>query len=135
MIREVDVERIVTHCRVEAPMEACGIIAGTIHETDDRVEKTIQIVYQCRNELNSPTEYSIGAEEQLAIFLEIENRQSDLLGFYHSHPHNARPSSIDKARANYPGYSYLIVALQPLCLSSWVLEENGEFTEETVSVL
>jgi proteasome lid subunit RPN8/RPN11 len=133
-IKSLDFERIVTHCRTEAPIEACGIIAGTIQQANDIIAKEVSNVYRCRNELNSPTEYSIGAEEQLAIFQAIDKTRINLIGFYHSHPNNSHPSSIDKARANYYGYSYLIVALNPLHISSWVLQEDGEFTEEPVHV-
>ncbi len=69
------------------------------------------------------------------FFQEIEKMHFCLIGFYHSHPSESRPSSIDKAKANYYGYSYLIVALHPLNTSSWVLEDNGEFTEEAIQVI
>lgn len=134
-IKVTDLIRIVTHCRTEAPIETCGIVAGNIRPVNGALGKYIHTVYRCRNVLNSPTEYLIGAEEQLFIFQEIEKTHASLIGFYHSHPSDSRPSSIDKARSNYYGYSYLIVALQPINLTSWVLEDNGEFSEEAIHVI
>jgi len=107
-----DLENIISHCKEESSIEACGILAGKIEDSDEIIVKEVLKVYGCRNELNSPTEYRIGAEEQFRIFSEIDDLGLDLLGFYHSHPHTfSRPSSIDKKRANYYGCSYMIIFL------------------------
>jgi proteasome lid subunit RPN8/RPN11 len=134
-IRTKDVKGIISHCEKEQPIEACGILAGKITRIDGAVVKEVLKVYTCRNELNSPTEYRINAEEQLQIFDEIDRSGLDLLGFYHSHPYtNSQPSPIDKERGNYFGYSYVIVSLQPAKVSSWILEEDG-FKEEEISTI
>ena len=119
ILRSKDFETIVSHCKEEEPIEACGIIAGQIIECDEKIEKQVNKIYLCKNESHSPIEYKIGAEEQLRIFTEINANCLDLLGFYHSHPNtSSNPSKIDEKRANYVGYSYLILSLHPIKISS-----------------
>ncbi len=135
-IRFKDLEKIVSQCREEEPIEACGILAGNIRDLNGKIVKEVLKIYNCRNELNSSTEYKIGAEEQFKIFSEISDLDLDLLGFYHSHLYNSsKPSKIDEERANYYGYSYLIIALHPRKVSSWILERKGVFKEEEIRII
>jgi len=134
-IRSKDLDDIVSHCRREAPVEACGILGGRVTKADGAIIRDVLRVYMCRNELDSPTEYRIGGEEQIQAFTDIERSGMELLGFYHSHPQgDARPSPIDRERGNYIGYSYVIVSLSPTRVSSWVLGQEG-FMEEEVQVI
>ena len=131
-IRSRDLEKMISHCREEWPIEACGVLAGKI---GDEVKNVLK-VYKCENELGSPLEYRIEAEEQFKIFREIEKLGLDLLGFYHSHPSTSSdPSAVDKEKANYIGYSYMIVSLHPVRVSSWVLENIGIFKEEEIQTI
>jgi len=138
-IRRRDLENVLSHCSDENPIEACGILAGTIKASSEGRIKEVLKVYHCRNELNSPTEYRIDAEEQFKVFSEIDAIELDLLGFYHSHVSHTykspKPSSIDRDRANYIGYSYMIVALHPTRVSSWILEKKGVFKKEEICIL
>ena len=127
-----DLSNIIFHCREEEPIEACGVLAG---EIGDEVKEVIK-VYKCENELGSPTEYSIEAEEQFKIFSEIEDLGLDLLGFYHSHPSTSSdPSAVDKERANYLGLSHMIVSLHPVKVSSWILQDISVFKEEEIPTI
>jgi proteasome lid subunit RPN8/RPN11 len=120
---------------MQNPLETCGILAGIITDVDEVSIRDVLKVYHCRNELDSPTEYRIEPEQQLQIFEEIERVGLDLLGFYHSHPRgDPRPSNIDRERANYVGYSYLIVSLYPVRVSSWFLDEFGFKKEEIQTI-
>ena len=138
-IRLRDLEKIFLYCREELPIEACGILSGKIKNSEGVAIKEVLKVYNCKNELNSPTEYKIGAEEQFKIFSELEGFNLRLLGFYHSHVSHpylySKPSSVDEERANYIGYSYLIITLNPEKVSSWILEEKGLFTEEEIQTI
>jgi proteasome lid subunit RPN8/RPN11 len=146
ILRSKDFETIVSHCKEEEPIEACGIIAGQIRDHNEKIvkevlhnEKIVKEVlkiYLCKNELQSSVEYKIGAEEQLRIFSEINDEDLDLLGFYHSHPNtSSNPSQIDEKRANYIGYSYLIISLHPTKISSWILEQKRSFTKEEINII
>jgi proteasome lid subunit RPN8/RPN11 len=138
-IRRYDLENVLTHCSDENPIEAYGILEGTINASSGGRIKEVLKVYHCRNALNSPTEYRIDAEEQFKVFSEIDAVELDLLGFYHSHVSHPdtspKPSSIDEERANYIGYSYMIIALHPTRVSSWILEKKGIFKKEEVRIL
>jgi proteasome lid subunit RPN8/RPN11 len=47
----------------------------------------------------------------MAAIDRVEDRGSDAVGFYHSHPESDPvPSATDRARATWPGYVYLIVS-------------------------
>lgn len=82
-IRLGDLEKIFHHCREELPIEACGILAGKIKDDKEVTVKEVLRVYNCRNELNSPTEYKVGVEELFKILSEINDMSLRLLGFYH----------------------------------------------------
>jgi proteasome lid subunit RPN8/RPN11 len=136
ILRSKDFETIVSHCKEEEPIEACGIIAGQIRDHNEKIVKEVLKIYLCKNELQSSVEYKIGAEEQLRIFSEINDEDLDLLGFYHSHPNtSSNPSQIDEKRANYIGYSYLIISLHPTKISSWILEQKRSFTKEEINII
>ncbi|MCK5402772.1 M67 family metallopeptidase [Candidatus Bathyarchaeota archaeon] len=136
ILRSKDFETIVSHCKEEEPIEACGIIAGQIIECDAKIVKEVLKIYLCKNESHSPIEYQIGAEEQLLIFSEINANCLDLLGFYHSHPNtSSNPSKIDEKRANYVGYSYLILSLHPIKISSWILKKQRFFIKEELDII
>jgi proteasome lid subunit RPN8/RPN11 len=138
-IRRRDLENIFSHCNEEDPIEACGIVAGTIRASNGDLIKEVLKVYPCKNALNSQTEYRIDAEEQFKVFSEIDALELDLLGFYHSHVsrtyRSLKPSSIDEERGNYIGYSYIIIALHPTRVSSWILEKKGVFKKEEIRIL
>jgi proteasome lid subunit RPN8/RPN11 len=134
-IRSKDLDDIVYHCVREQPIEACGILSGKSAKVDASVVREVLKIYRCLNELNSRTEYRIAGEEQIRVFDDIENSGSEVLGFYHSHPcTDSQPSSIDKEKGNYIGYSHVIVSLCPTKVSSWVLEEDG-FKEEQIHIV
>jgi len=102
------VERISLHSRESYPVEACGILIGTA--TGD--ERTVKEVWPARNELSSKSSYEINPETLFRAFMYAEQKKLDVVGFYHSHPFwSADASAIDRARANYPGLSYLIYSV------------------------
>lgn len=129
------IEDIIRHCKEETPIEACGILAGKIKHPSKDTIKEITKIFRCKNQLNSTTLYEIGAEEQYKIYTQIDDLGFELIGFYHSHPHTStKPSSIDREKSCYYGYSYLIVSLNPVRISSWVLEEKGVFKAEDIYI-
>lgn len=87
----------------EAPLEACGILAGL---NDHSVE-----VIPVTNILASPVAYRMDPKEQLQAMLLIEENGWDMLGIYHSHPAGpASPSASDISKAHYPDSVYLILS-------------------------
>lgn len=82
------------HVAQQAPLEACGLLAGK----NDRIEKVILIP----NQAQSPVRFVMDPYEQLHAFDWIESNDLDLLGIFHSHPAGPETASAtDVAEAAY----------------------------------
>lgn len=100
--------RISLHSKQCYPLEACGILIGNLTGNERKVTEA----WPARNQLSSESSYEIHPETLLQAFTYAEQRRLEILGFYHSHPFwSADASEIDKARANYPGLSYVIYSV------------------------
>ena len=87
-------DEMIHHIEEQAPLEACGLLAGKKH----RVEKVIPI----RNQAQSPVRFVMDPYEQLRAFEWIDSRAFDLVGIFHSHPAGPEiPSPTDVAEAAY----------------------------------
>ena len=103
-----NVERISSHSKESHPVEACGVLIGTL-AGDERI---VTEVWPAKNRLSSESSYEIDPETLLRAFSHAEQNKLEVVGFYHSHPFSsADVSAIDKARANYPGLSYVIYSI------------------------
>jgi len=96
--------QIVAQARAEAPIEACGILAGT----DGKIEK----LYKMTNADASRDHFMMEPAEQFAVVKDIRSEGLKMLAIYHSHPESpARPSAEDICLALTPGVIYVIVSL------------------------
>ena len=87
-------EEMRRHVIEQAPLEACGLLAGK----NDQVEKVLPV----RNQAQSPVRFVMDPYQQLAAFEWIESQALELVGIYHSHP--AGPEEVsptDIAEAAY----------------------------------
>jgi len=101
-------ERITSHSKESHPVEACGVLIGTL-AGDVRI---VTEVWPAKNQLSSESSYEIDPETLFRAFSYAEQSKLEVVGFYHSHPFSsADASAIDKARANYPGLSYVIYSI------------------------
>ena len=90
-----------SHVVAEAPLEACGLLAGE--------GKASRAAYPIRNQAQSATRFLMDASQQVAAFVEIEEQGWELLAIYHSHPAGpSGPSQTDLAEALYPDTFQLI---------------------------
>lgn len=114
--------------------EVCGVLAGEYDEN----RTIVTDVYSAENAAETPEiRYAIDPEEQFEIMERIENDDLEVVGFYHSHPAGpTRPSETDADRATWPGYSYVIVALDGYpYVGSWRWRGDDErFEQELVRV-
>jgi len=95
---------IVTHARVDAPIEACGLLAGA--------DGVVKRAYRLTNCDASPEHFSLDPREQFAAAKEMRAAGLELLAVYHSHPASpARMSDEDLRLALAPGMRYVIVSL------------------------
>jgi len=98
-------EQMTEQARTEAPIEACGILAGT----DGRAEK----LYRMTNAEERGDHFMMDPKEQFAVVKDIRSSSLELLAIYHSHPETpARPSAEDIRMALTPDVVYVILSLQ-----------------------
>lgn len=110
-IGEEVIQEMIQHSESESPNEACGILAGVIEGDMVRVTE----VHRCENVHPDPLmEYFVKPEDQFRIFLELDAKEEDVVGFYHSHPRGPdSPSRIDASKNYWPDYPVAIVSLHP----------------------
>lgn len=73
------------------PIEACALLFGKLSNGEAVAEK---IVF-APNKLQSTVRFEIDPETVATAFAEAEKKGLDFVGFFHSHPAPAAPSSID----------------------------------------
>ena len=96
---------MVTQAKTEAPVEACGILAGK----DGIVKK----LYKMTNTDHSRDHFMMAPEEQFKVAKDIRASGLELLAIYHSHPDSpARPSKEDIRLAITPDIAHVIVSVQ-----------------------
>ncbi len=127
---------VVYHAYDGDEAEVCGVLAGT--QGADGDPSVVTRTYATENVAETPRiRYLIDPEAQLEAIEAAEDDGLDVVGFYHSHPTGpTEPSETDAARATWPGYSYVICALDgyPYVGSwRWRGEDDG-FERETVAV-
>jgi len=82
------------HVSKQAPLEACGLLAGK----KDFVERVLKI----GNAAQSPVRFLMDPQEQYNALIWIEDNELDLVGIYHSHPLGPETASAtDIAEAAY----------------------------------
>lgn len=97
-------QQMIAQARAEAPIEACGMLAGR----DGAVEK----LYKMTNADNATDHFMMEPAEQFAAIKDMRSAGVEMLAVYHSHPESpARPSQEDIRLALTPGVMYVIVSL------------------------
>ena len=121
-----DYEKIVAHAKKEAPVEACGLIAGELSGED----KTIKKVYILTNTDHAEEHFTLDPKEQLAAVKDMRANGLVPLGNWHSHPVSpSRPSQEDKRLAYDSSASYMILSLmddEPVLNSFHIEGDNAE---------
>jgi proteasome lid subunit RPN8/RPN11 len=123
-------KQMVALVRAEAPIEACGILAGS----DSRVEK----LYKMTNADKRSDHFMMEPAEQFKVAKDIRSGNLELLAIYHSHPETpARPSAEDIRFALTPDVTNVIISLEngdhPAVKG--FLMENGSVTEVPVKII
>jgi proteasome lid subunit RPN8/RPN11 len=82
------------HVDANAPLEACGLLAGKNFQAST--------VFLVRNQAQSPVRFVMDPIEQLNAFEWIDSNGLDLVGIFHSHPSGPETvSATDIAEAAY----------------------------------
>lgn len=122
-------EDILEQARAEAPIECCGILAGS--------GKRAGKLYKMTNAENRHDHYMMSPEQQFAAVKDMRAHALDMLAIYHSHPETpARPSAEDIKLALTPNVVYVILSLQgnkgPVIKGFEI--ENDTVTEAAVTI-
>lgn len=124
-------DRMVAHCLVGLPEEACGLLGGDL-ETGEAVT-----CYPTRNVAASAKLYTVDPREHLLADRDAEAAGNAIIGVFHSHTHTeAYPSATDLAQAPDPTWHYILVSLrdtEPVVRSYRIID--GQPTEEPVRLL
>ena len=130
-LKKSDYDIIVEHAKKEAPVEACGLIAGEISGEDRIIKK----VYILTNTDHAEEHFTLDPKEQLAAVKDMRAEGLVPLGNWHSHPVSpSRPSDEDKRLAFDSSASYLILSLmddEPV-LNSFRIEGDTAYKEELI---
>ena len=97
-------EQILHHARTEAPLEACGYLAG--------LDGVVQTAHPMRNVDRSPEHFTMDPAEQFEVVRQVRANGQSVLAVYHSHPVTpSRPSAEDLRLSVDPSISYVILSL------------------------
>jgi proteasome lid subunit RPN8/RPN11 len=111
--------RISSHSNESSPIEACGVLIGTVAGD----VRTVTEVWPAKNQLSSESSYEIDPDTLFRAFSYSERNGLEVIGFYHSHPFSSpNASDVDKARANYPGLSYVIYSIPRRTIESFYFD-------------
>jgi len=129
-----DVRHIHDHARETYPEECAGALIGI----DTGEMKVVVDVWRAENthEEDRGRRFLIEPLQIKEFEEKAQERDMDLLGFYHSHPdHPARPSEYDREHA-WPYYSYVIASVgkdEVEDMRSWVLrDDRSGYDEESI---
>lgn len=104
-IRRSVLDDMIAQARAAAPIEACGMLAGT--------DGCATSLYRMTNADHSPDHFTMSPAEQFAVVRTMRAAGQKLLAIYHTHPASpARPSAEDLRLALTPDVTYVILSLE-----------------------
>ena len=128
-------QALIDAARDGVPNEACGLLVASSYAADGGLPTRY---VPMRNAAESPYRYMIDPEEQLKIWLELEDNDEVPWGIVHSHVASpAVPSATDVGLAFFPDSLYLVCSLadpdRPT-VRAWSIVD-GSVTELPLSVV
>jgi len=97
--------QMLEHAAAEAPLEACGILAGR--------RAMVERCYKMKNAEGGTDHFMMEPAEQFRVVKDIRAAGLETLAIWHSHPDSpARPSPEDIRLALTPGVVYIILSLK-----------------------
>ena len=135
-------EEMTAHVKGGYPDECCGALLGKSERAEDGSDVnnvTDAVALTNIIEERSADRYKVDPVEILKVEKEASKMGVSVVGFYHSHPdHPDEPSEFDREEATWPGYSYVIIAVEngeKIKTRSWMIADmEAPFEEEELSV-
>ena len=128
LIRSQCKHEMIAHASRHAPLEACGLLAGS----DNQVEKVIGV----RNQAQSPVRFVMDPYEQLQAFDWIESNGFDLLGIFHSHPAGPEIASVtDITEAAYQVVHVILSRIEGRWIARGFWIADGKSTEVALQII
>ena len=112
-------EQMLQQAKAQAPIEACGTLAGK--------DGTVKKFYEMTNADQSRDHFMMAPQEQFKVVKDIRSAGLEMLAIYHSHPESpARPSAEDIRLALTPDVIYVIVSLRNTepAVKGFLIEDN-----------
>ena len=123
-------EEMLQQVQAEAPVEACGLLAGV----DGAVEK----LYRMTNVEGRCDHYMMEPREQFAAIKDMRSAGLEMLAIYHSHPSTAARASAEDIRLAFTSdLAYVIISLESSngpVVKSFAVDE-GEVSEVAVKIV
>lgn len=114
--------QMIAHADKNAPLEACGLLAGL----DAKVEAVIEVT----NQAQSAVRFVMDPIEQLKSFDWIDSNHLDLVGIFHSHPAGPEtPSPTDVAESAYAVVHIILSRKNGSWMARGFWIEDGSFSE------
>ena len=127
-------QELIDAARAGLPNEACGLLVSDRYHADDGAPLRY---LSLTNAAASPYRYLIDPQEQLRVWLEIEDANEVVWAIFHSHVASpAVPSATDVGLAYFPDSLYVICSLAALdqpSVRAWSIRD-GEVTEVQLGV-
>ena len=102
-------QQVIDAARADVPNEACGLLVSDRYLAEGGVPKRY---LPLRNAASSPYRYMIDPEEQLHVWMQLEDAGEAVWAIVHSHVASAaEPSATDVGLAFYPDSLYVICSL------------------------
>jgi proteasome lid subunit RPN8/RPN11 len=124
LIRNSDLQFIMSHAKSTYPEECCGFLLGL-----DSVVRTVERIVSVQNvnQDSRRNRYNIDPKDLIRADEEARRSNMSLIAIYHSHPDApAQPSQFDLEHA-WPWYTYLLLSVQngqPKDIAAWNLSED-----------
>jgi proteasome lid subunit RPN8/RPN11 len=102
-------QQVIDAARADVPNEACGLLVSDRHFAEGG---TPARYLPLRNAASSPYRYMIDPQEQLQVWMRLEDAGEAVWAIVHSHVASvAEPSATDVGLAFYPDSLYVICSL------------------------
>jgi len=126
-MKSVHWEAMRKHVDSQAPLEACGLLAGK--------KGSVEIVIEVSNAAQSPVRFRMDPQEQYNAFMRIEAEGLEILGIYHSHPAGPEfTSATDITEAAYEAVHIIWTHLTDEWRARGFWIDSGESTEVRLQV-